>query len=39
MLPEKFRDREGERKALQDLRDALSNLPPDATAEAIGRGL
>src|SRR5213075_2559965 len=37
VLPEKkFREPgEGERKALQDLRDALSNLPPEATAEAI----
>src|SRR3954465_748489 len=37
VLPEKkFREpNEGERKALQDLRDALSNLPADATAEAI----
>jgi lysyl-tRNA synthetase class 1 len=37
VLPEKkFREPgESERKALQDLRDALSNLPPDATAEAI----
>src|SRR6187200_3346955 len=37
VLPEKkFREpNEGERKALQDLRDALSNLPSDATAEAI----
>jgi len=37
VLPEKkFRDpTPEERKALQDLRDALSNLPPDATAEAI----
>ena len=36
VLPEKkFREpSEGERKALLDLRDALSNLPPDATAEA-----
>jgi len=37
VLPEKkFREpNEGERKALLDLRDALSNLPPDATAELI----
>ena len=37
VLPEKkFRDPTNEeRKALQDLRDALSNLPADATAEAI----
>jgi lysyl-tRNA synthetase class 1 len=37
VLPEKrFREPgEGERKALLDLRDALSNLPPDATAEQI----
>jgi lysyl-tRNA synthetase class 1 len=37
VLPEKkFRNpTEEERKALQDLRDALSNLPPDATAEQI----
>ena len=37
VLPtKKFREpNEGERRALQDLRDALSNLPPDATAEAI----
>src|SRR5882672_4061279 len=37
VLPtKKFREpNEGERKALQDLRDALSNLPPDATADAI----
>jgi lysyl-tRNA synthetase class 1 len=37
VLPtKKFREpNEGERKALQDLRDALSNLPADATAEAI----
>src|SRR5260221_4339955 len=37
VLPEKkFREPgEGERKALQDLRDSLSNLPPDATAETI----
>src|SRR5712691_4505665 len=37
VLPQKkFREPgEGERKALQDLRDALSNLPTDATAEAI----
>jgi len=37
VLPEKkFRQPgESERKALQDLRDALSNLPADATAEAI----
>ena len=36
VLPQKkFREpSEGERKALLDLRDALSNLPPDATAEA-----
>ncbi len=42
VLPtKKFREpSEGERKALLDLRDALSNLPPDATAEADpGRGL
>jgi len=37
VLPQKkFREpNEGERKALQDLRDALSNLPPDATGEQI----
>jgi lysyl-tRNA synthetase class 1 len=37
VLPQKkFREpSESERKALQDLRDALSNLPADATAEAI----
>jgi lysyl-tRNA synthetase class 1 len=37
VLPQKkFREPgEAERKALQDLRDALSNLSPDATAEAI----
>jgi lysyl-tRNA synthetase class 1 len=37
VLPEKkFREpTEGERKALTDLRDALSQLPADATAEAI----
>jgi lysyl-tRNA synthetase class 1 len=37
VLPEKkFREPgEDERKALQDLRDALSNLAPDASAEAI----
>jgi lysyl-tRNA synthetase, class I len=37
VLPEKrFREpSDSERKALQDLRDALSNLPPDATAEQI----
>jgi len=37
VLPEKkFREpSEGERKALSDLRDALSQLPSDATAEAI----
>src|SRR5476649_1656202 len=37
VLPtKKFREpNEGERKALQDLRDALSNLSSDATAEAI----
>ncbi len=37
VLPtKKFRDpSEAERKALSDLRDALSNLPPDAGAEAI----
>ena len=37
VLPEKkFREpTDDERKALQDLRDALSNLPADATAEAI----
>jgi lysyl-tRNA synthetase class 1 len=37
VLPtKKFREPdESERRALQDLRDALSNLPPDATAEAI----
>ena len=37
VLPKKkFREpSESERKALQDLRDALSNLPADATAEAI----
>ena len=42
VLPQKkFREpSEGERKALLDLRDALSNLPPEATAEADpGRGL
>jgi lysyl-tRNA synthetase class 1 len=37
VLPtKKFREpNEGERKALLDLRDALSNLPAEATAEAI----
>jgi lysyl-tRNA synthetase class 1 len=37
VLPQKrFREpSEGERKALLDLRDALSNLPPEATAEQI----
>src|SRR4051812_17795826 len=37
VLPtKKFREpNDEERKALQDLRDALSNLPADATAEAI----
>jgi lysyl-tRNA synthetase class 1 len=37
VLPEKkFREpREDERKALLDLRDALSNLPPDSSAEQI----
>src|SRR6187399_3547075 len=37
VLPQKkFREPcEGERKALLDLRDALSNLPPEATAEQI----
>jgi lysyl-tRNA synthetase class 1 len=37
VLPQKkFREpTEGERKALLDLRDALSNLPPEATAEQI----
>jgi lysyl-tRNA synthetase class 1 len=37
VLPtKKFRNpTDEERKALQDLRDALSNLPPDSTAEAI----
>src|SRR6187401_1614022 len=37
VLPQKkFREpSEGERKALLDLRDALSNPPPEATAEAI----